>query len=158
VPPSAVDLLRSMRRTLGEGTMLLIGLDRLKDPRCWSPPTTIRGRHRRVQPQPIARINRELGGDSARDAFAHRALWNDDLARIEMQLVRLRAVRFTSRAANSRWRRRDHPHREQPQVRPAQRATLAARRRVDPAAVVQAIAPERFSVPGRSRPSRARAP
>ena len=42
----------------------------------------------------IERINRELDGDIPRDAFAHRARWNEPLGRIEMHLQALRDVRF----------------------------------------------------------------
>jgi dimethylhistidine N-methyltransferase len=37
----------------------------------------------------LARMNRELGGDFRLDRFAHRALWNADLSRIEMHLESL---------------------------------------------------------------------
>jgi dimethylhistidine N-methyltransferase len=39
----------------------------------------------------LERINRELDGRFDRDAFAHRAIYNDDLGRIEMHLVSRRA-------------------------------------------------------------------
>jgi dimethylhistidine N-methyltransferase len=37
----------------------------------------------------LARMNRELGGDFRLDRFAHRAIWNADLSRIEMHLESL---------------------------------------------------------------------
>lgn len=96
VPPSAVDLLRSMRRTLGEGTLLLIGLDRLKDV------TTLlaayddaAGVTAAFNLNLIDRINRELDGEIPRAAFAHRARWNDPLGRIEMHLEALRDISLT---------------------------------------------------------------
>ena len=95
VPPTAVDLLRSMRRTLGEGTMLLIGMDRLKDETtllaAYDDPGGVTAA---FNLNLIERINRELDGDIPRDAFAHRARWNDPLGRIEMHLEARRAVRF----------------------------------------------------------------
>ncbi|MCA1748348.1 MAG: L-histidine N(alpha)-methyltransferase [Sphingomonadales bacterium] len=42
----------------------------------------------------IARINRELGGTMPADAFRHRAIWNDNLARIEMHIEAVRDVDF----------------------------------------------------------------
>lgn len=99
VPPSAVDLLRSMRRTLGAdelgGTMLLIGMDRLKDEAtllaAYDDPGGVTAA---FNLNLIDRINRELDGDMPRDAFAHRARWNDPLGRIEMHLQARRDVRF----------------------------------------------------------------
>ncbi len=96
VPPSAVDLLRSMRRTLGEGTMMLIGMDRLKDEAtllaAYDDPTGVTAA---FNLNLIDRINRELDGDIPREAFVHRAPWNDPLGRIEMHLEVQRDVRFT---------------------------------------------------------------
>ena len=95
VPPSAVDLLRSMRRTLGEGTMLLIGMDRLKDEAtllaAYDDPSGVTAA---FNLNLIDRINRELDGDIPREAFAHVAQWNDPLGRIEMHLAAKRDVRF----------------------------------------------------------------
>ncbi|MDP3674870.1 MAG: L-histidine N(alpha)-methyltransferase [Novosphingobium sp.] len=95
VPPSAVDLLRSMRRTLGEGTMLLIGMDRLKDEAtllaAYDDPAGVTAA---FNLNLIDRINRELDGDMAREAFVHEARWNDALGRIEMHLKAIRDVRF----------------------------------------------------------------
>jgi L-histidine N-alpha-methyltransferase len=39
----------------------------------------------------LVRINRELGGDFALDAFEHRAVWNAAEQRVEMHLVSLQA-------------------------------------------------------------------
>jgi L-histidine Nalpha-methyltransferase len=44
----------------------------------------------------LHRINRELGGNVRIDDFAHRALWNADLGRIEMHLVATRDTDFTA--------------------------------------------------------------
>jgi dimethylhistidine N-methyltransferase len=48
----------------------------------------------------LTRMNRELGGDFQLDRFAHRAIWNADLSRIEMHLESLGAqtVRVADRA------------------------------------------------------------
>jgi len=93
---SAVDLLRRMRATLGVGAMLLIGMDRVKDPE-----TLVRayddaaGVTARFNMNLLVRINRELGGTIPLDAFAHEARWNDSYARIEMHLRATRDVAFT---------------------------------------------------------------
>ena len=70
-------------------------------------------------------------GDIPVDAFRHRAIWNDAMSRIEMHLEALRDVAFT--VAGQRFaipRGRDHPHREQPQIRPSRQPPAAARRRL----------------------------
>jgi L-histidine Nalpha-methyltransferase len=95
VPRSATDLLRAMRDSLGEGAMLLIGMDRVKDPE-----TLVRayddaaGVTAAFNLNLLDRINRELGGTVPLDAFRHRALWNDMEARVEMHLEALRDVTF----------------------------------------------------------------
>ena len=43
----------------------------------------------------VTRINRELSGTIPADALDHRAVWNDDLARVEMHLVANRDIDFT---------------------------------------------------------------
>jgi uncharacterized SAM-dependent methyltransferase len=47
----------------------------------------------------LVRINRELEGDFAIDAFAHRAAWNSAESRVEMHLVSLERQRVCIRAA-----------------------------------------------------------
>jgi L-histidine Nalpha-methyltransferase len=93
---SAVDLLRRMRNTLGVGSMLLIGMDRVKDEAtlisAYDDPAGITARFNKNL---LIRINRELGGNIPVDAFAHVARWNDSYARIEMHLEAMRDVTFT---------------------------------------------------------------
>ena len=43
----------------------------------------------------LHRINAELEGDIPVEAFRHRAVWNDEMSRIEMHLEALRDVAFT---------------------------------------------------------------
>lgn len=94
-PSAAIDLLRTMRRSLGDDAMLLIGMDRIKDTdRLISAYDDAQGATAEFNLNLIARINRELGGDMPIEAFAHRARWNDDKARIEMHLEALRPLRF----------------------------------------------------------------
>jgi L-histidine Nalpha-methyltransferase len=96
IPRSAVDMLRHMRSVLGEGAFLLIGFDRIK-------PLDVliaayddaAGVTASFNLNLLTRINRELGGDIAVDAFIHRAVWNDIEARIEMHLEAARDVSFS---------------------------------------------------------------
>ncbi len=94
-PAAAVDLLRSMRETLGEGARLLIGFDRVKPVEVLIPAYddaagVTAGFNRNL----LSRINRELGADIPLDAFVHRARWNAPRGRIEMHLEATRDVGF----------------------------------------------------------------
>ncbi len=92
---TATDLLRSMRATLGEGAMLLIGMDLVKDESVLlAAYDDAQGVTARFNLNLLERINRELDGDIPLDAFAHEARWNDPFARIEMHLVACRDVSF----------------------------------------------------------------
>ncbi|WP_327752486.1 L-histidine N(alpha)-methyltransferase [Sphingobium sp. SJ10-10] len=94
-PDAAVDLLRAMWRLLGEEAMLLIGMDRIKDrDRLISAYDDAAGVTAAFNLNLIARINRELEGDLPLDGFVHRAIWNDDKARIEMHLEAVRPLHF----------------------------------------------------------------
>lgn len=96
IPLMAVDLLRAMRASLGEGAMLLIGMDRIKDESTLvAAYDDAAGVTAAFNLNLLDRINRELDGTIPVDAFAHEARWNDDRARIEMHLVAQRDVAFT---------------------------------------------------------------
>ncbi|MES2098116.1 MAG: L-histidine N(alpha)-methyltransferase [Pseudomonadota bacterium] len=96
IPASSTDLLRAMRASLGEGAMLLIGMDRIKDPTVLEAAyDDAAGVTAAFNLNLLERINRELDGAIPVDAFRHRAIWNDDRARIEMHLEAMRDVRFT---------------------------------------------------------------
>ncbi len=93
---SATDLLRTMRESLGTGAMLLIGMDRVKDPATLvAAYDDAKGVTGRFNLNLLVRINRELRGTIPVEAFVHEARWNDYYARIEMHLVAVRAVAFT---------------------------------------------------------------
>lgn len=96
IPHAAVDLLRAMRSSLGQGAYLLIGIDRIKDPavleRAYD---DAQGVTAAFNCNLLARINRELDGTIPLDAFCHRAIWNDDRARIEMHLEATEDISFT---------------------------------------------------------------
>ena len=95
-PADAVDLLRSFRWSLGEDAMLLIGMDRIKDPAVLlSAYDDAAGVTAQFNLNLLERINRELDGTIPIDAFRHAARWNDAHARIEMHLEAVRDMRFT---------------------------------------------------------------
>lgn len=87
VARTSLDLLRSMRETLGEGAMLLIGMDRIKSPDILIPAyDDAQGVTAEFNLNLLRRINRELDSDIPVDRFRHVARWNDSYARIEMHL------------------------------------------------------------------------
>ena len=96
VPRTAVNLLRAMVETLGIGAMLLIGVDRIKDPevliRAYDDPQGVTAA---FNLNLLHRINRELDADIPVEAFRHKAMWNDGHARIEMHLEATRDIAFT---------------------------------------------------------------
>ena len=92
---TAVDLLRTMRETLGEGAKLLIGMDQIKAPEVLvAAYDDAAGVTAEFNFNLVRRINRELDGDIPLDALRHEARWNDDAARIEMHLVATRHITF----------------------------------------------------------------
>lgn len=96
VPASAVDLLRSMRGTLGDNAQLLIGFDTIKDEQVLlSAYDDAAGVTAAFNLNLLNRINRELEADIPIAAFAHRAVWNDPLSRIEMHLEAQQDARFS---------------------------------------------------------------
>jgi uncharacterized SAM-dependent methyltransferase len=96
VARTAVDLLRAMKDTLGDGAWLLIGMDRIKDvdtlTRAYDDAAGVTAE---FNLNLLHRINAELGADIPVDAFRHRAIWNDRMSRIEMHLEAVRDVQFT---------------------------------------------------------------
>jgi dimethylhistidine N-methyltransferase len=96
VPRSATDLLRHFRSLLGDGALLLIGMDRMKPvERLVAAYDDADGVTARFNLNLLERINRELGGNIPIAAFRHEARWNDILSRIEMHLVAIRNVQFS---------------------------------------------------------------
>ena len=94
-PLMAVDLLRTMRASLGEGALLLIGMDRIKGETVLVPAyDDAAGVTAAFNLNLLERINRELDATIPVDAFRHEAVWNDDRARIEMHLKADRDVSF----------------------------------------------------------------
>ena len=96
VARTSVDLLRAMRRTLGEGALLLIGMDRIKSPDILVPAyDDSQGVTARFNLNLLDRINRELDADIPVENFAHVARWNDSYARIEMHIEAQVPVAFS---------------------------------------------------------------
>ena len=95
VARTAVDLLRSMRQTLGPDSLLLIGMDLIKDAavleKAYDDPQGITAA---FNLNLARRINRELGGTIPLDKLRHVARWNDCYARIEMHLEATEAIQF----------------------------------------------------------------
>jgi dimethylhistidine N-methyltransferase len=95
VARTAVDLLRTMRATLGEHSQLLIGMDLIKDPAVLEAAyDDAAGITAEFNINLARRINRELGGTIPLDALRHVARWNDAFARIEMHLEATRPIAF----------------------------------------------------------------
>lgn len=99
VPRTAVDLLRSMRATLGadegESPLLVIGMDLVKDrAELEAAYDDAKGITAAFNRNLVERINRELDGTIPLAALEHRAVWNDALARIEMHLEASRDIAF----------------------------------------------------------------
>jgi dimethylhistidine N-methyltransferase len=100
-PVAAVDLLRSFAATLGQDAMLVIGFDLAPGPgksvaTLEAAYDDARGVTAAFNLNLLHRINRELGGTVVPDDFAHRAVWNPDLGRIEMHLVAMRDMAFNA--------------------------------------------------------------
>lgn len=95
VARTATDLLRTMRETLGEGSMLLVGMDLIKDRAVLEAAYDDAGRVTAEFNLNLARrINRELGGTIPVDKLEHSARWNDQYARVEMHLVAIEDIAF----------------------------------------------------------------
>ena len=102
----AVDLLRAMAATLGDGSRLLIGLDTRKHPGLLEAAyDDSAGITAAFNLNLLHRINRELDGTIPVEAFEHRAWWHDGHGRIEMHLLASRDLAF--KAAGRRFTMRE---------------------------------------------------
>lgn len=94
--PAAARFLAGVRRTLGSGGQLLIGVDRRKAKStleaAYNDAAGVTAAFNRNM---LVHLNRALSGDIDVDAFAHFARYDEHEGRIEMHLVAQRAVRFT---------------------------------------------------------------
>jgi L-histidine Nalpha-methyltransferase len=86
-PAEAAAFLTRVRRTVGTGGALVIGVDRRKDAAvlhaAYDDPHGVTAAFNR---NVLRRINRELGADFDLASFRHVAFFNDDASRIEMHL------------------------------------------------------------------------
>jgi L-histidine Nalpha-methyltransferase len=93
-PPGRDVFLESVRSALDRGDSLLLGVDLVKpEPDLLLAYDDPLGVTAAFNLNLLTRINRELQGDFDLDGFNHRAIWNEELSRIEMHL-------------RSRWRQR----------------------------------------------------
>ena len=94
-PIAATDLLRTMRATLGDESLLLIGMDRIKAQDVLTAAyDDAAGVTAQFNLNLAHRINRELAGTISIEALRHRAVWNEDRSRIEMHLEATREIDF----------------------------------------------------------------
>jgi dimethylhistidine N-methyltransferase len=92
LPTDAVALLRRMREHVGERGKAIIGVDLRKDIQTLiAAYDDARGVTAAFNLNLLVRINRELNGDFALDAFAHEARWNERESAIEMHIVSLKS-------------------------------------------------------------------
>jgi dimethylhistidine N-methyltransferase len=86
----AVDFLQRMAPSKDPGGDLLIGVDLQKDPDILHAAyNDSEGITAEFNLNLLTRLNRELGSDFRVDRFRHRAIYNEELGRIEMHLVSL---------------------------------------------------------------------
>ena len=89
-PAEAAAFLRRIRRTVGAGGALVLGVDRIKDPAVLEAAyDDAAGVTAAFNLNVLHRLNRELGADFRPDRFAHRARYDRAANRIEMHLVSL---------------------------------------------------------------------
>ena len=95
-PADARALLETLRDWLRPGDAILIGADRVKSAEVLENAyDDTQGVTAAFNLNLLARINRELDGDIDVDAFSHKAVWNGELARVEMHLVAERDLDFS---------------------------------------------------------------
>lgn len=98
-PGEAAAMLRDLHDALAPGDALLLGADLRKSKSILEPAyDDALGVTAAFNLNVLARINRELGGTFALDAFRHRAFYNEESGRIEMHLVSRRAQRVSIEA------------------------------------------------------------
>jgi len=86
-PAEAAAFLRRIRRVVGPGGMLLLGVDRRKDAATLNAAYDDRdGVTAAFNLNVLRRINRELGADFDLSRFRHKAFFNESAGRVEMHL------------------------------------------------------------------------
>jgi L-histidine N-alpha-methyltransferase len=95
----AHEFLRALRAILNDGDALLIGADLRKPPEILEAAyDDALGVTAAFNLNQLVRINRELGADFDLRAFRHAVVYNEDLGRIEVYIVSLRAQMVTIRS------------------------------------------------------------
>jgi dimethylhistidine N-methyltransferase len=98
-PDEAVEFLRQIGQMAGPDSLLLIGVDLVKDPavleRAYNDREGVTAEFNR---NILRHVNRLLDGDFDVDAFRHRAIWNPRASRIEMHLVSGKEAEVSLRA------------------------------------------------------------
>lgn len=86
-PPDALEILRDIRKSLGPGDRLLLGVDMVKDVETQvAAYDDAVGVTAAFNLNVLTRINRELGANFNPRLFRHQVRWNEDRSRIEMHL------------------------------------------------------------------------
>jgi L-histidine Nalpha-methyltransferase len=112
-PAEAGRLLRVFRAVLSPGGRLIVGVDLKKDARrLVLAYNDAAGVTAAFNLNLLARINRELGGTFALDAFRHDAIYNPREGRIEMHLVSLREQEVKTCGRQIRFRAGERIHTE----------------------------------------------
>ena len=89
-PTEAAAFLRRIRRAVGAGGALVLGVDRRKDAAVLDAAyDDAAGVTAAFNRNVLHRLNRELGADFDPERFAHRAFFDDAAGRVEMHLVSL---------------------------------------------------------------------
>ncbi len=104
-PHEACAFLRSARAILGEGALLIIGIDLEKDEAILRAAyNDAAGVTARFNLNLLVRINRELGANFDLSSFTHRSIYNRERHRIEMHLISRKAqtVRLLGRSISFR--------------------------------------------------------
>jgi len=90
-PPQAAQFLTQVRRMLGSGSQMIVGVDLRKDKAILDAAyNDAAGVTAAFNLNLLARINRELEGDFDLAGFEHRAFYEPEQGRIEMHLVSLK--------------------------------------------------------------------
>ena len=91
-PPQATSLLQHFGRVLGENSVLIVGVDLVKDKAVLDAAyDDAAGVTAAFNRNLLTRLKRELGAEIDLDGFTHRAFFNPQASRIEMHLVSRKA-------------------------------------------------------------------
>lgn len=92
----AAQFLARVQHSMHDGDRLLVGIDLRKSREILEPAyDDAAGVTARFNKNILTRINRELGGEFDLDDFEHRAVWNDEMGRVEMHLASARRQTVT---------------------------------------------------------------